>query len=582
MARVKIAIEPDKLAEFGNISLDQDTQDARVMGMLQVTPAPPITMVHAPSEANYMSLNAREAARSAGSGSEFVVLGEIVNGDSELSILLPLGCNMHIRAEKETNSCCAPRCARNPAADSDSIPAQILKSKMAREQIYRPFLELHGRRINFGIGNNIRISVIGSAAAVDVRVVLPWILSKGTVGPITPRHFFPRAEPTLRSPPIRRDPRFGESTPRINRRTSGRGTRVMVLVVRGCLALSAVTNAVRERQTDGPKGEAGGSWISAYGETERRDAHRSGDVDILGIASRDREKHGVEALGRGGRSLQGIGVVSGIMSGSRVRTRAGDDLARRSPRAVKIRATIVRQERECFLQSARPFWDDPEDRDARRSGLAAGKAVQRCSWGRTKRASSVSMAKEEHTETLGFGVVSTRTIPERCRRLLSVACVAAGWGPRFIVRGDSASADSPALATSVRRVPSPPPGGIPMGSDMARSSPSSDESPDIHEKKMSAWSRSRSQPQTCGRRGYTCSWIRNAHAGDRMSATKPQKGCAWDSKVTSETYRAMSSRTLLISICPATTIRESSREVVKEGIRWQAEALQNVAEPGVF
>ncbi|KAJ7459249.1 hypothetical protein FB451DRAFT_1272310 [Mycena latifolia] len=188
MARVDLAIEPADITDFFDIFLGQDLPDKKVMGMVQFSgfsPATPAMMSNLTPQRKEMWCEARATLNTDVTRSQFIGLVEMGNGDSGMSITLPMviqrpamqmvekaepfqqisaitgqsksmpfsveACmefiNMHIRADKENQLLLRTemrpadiQAIRDAAANSNNLPARILREKMARENIYRPLV----------------------------------------------------------------------------------------------------------------------------------------------------------------------------------------------------------------------------------------------------------------------------------------------------------------------------------------------------------------------------------------------------------------------------------------------------------
>ncbi|KAJ7491661.1 hypothetical protein B0H11DRAFT_2007374 [Mycena galericulata] len=184
MARVDIAVEPANPVELVNIMLGQPVGNEEILGMVQVnafTPIPQATM-NLPPTRQKVWREAREAANKAGDHSQSVGLVEIAYADSARTITFPIvierpvmqmvqksepftgisaitgqirsrpfsldACmefmNSHIRADKNNQLLLRAQMRstdiqiiRDAAGNSATVPARILREKMAREDIYR-------------------------------------------------------------------------------------------------------------------------------------------------------------------------------------------------------------------------------------------------------------------------------------------------------------------------------------------------------------------------------------------------------------------------------------------------------------
>ncbi|KAJ6626094.1 hypothetical protein B0H10DRAFT_2000297 [Mycena sp. CBHHK59/15] len=197
MARIDIGIEPADTTDLFNIFLGQPLSEEKIKGMVQVnafTPATPAQMAELTPKRKEIWRKARESLNKGGFPGDSMGLMEFANGESEMTItvevhiqraamqLVELGAstpfemtsaitgevtklpftvetcmefmNTHIRADKKNQLLLRTemrptdiqiiRDAGMGSGDSDRVPVQILKEKMAREQIFRPLIVNNG------------------------------------------------------------------------------------------------------------------------------------------------------------------------------------------------------------------------------------------------------------------------------------------------------------------------------------------------------------------------------------------------------------------------------------------------------
>ncbi|KAJ6594919.1 hypothetical protein B0H19DRAFT_1057128 [Mycena capillaripes] len=188
MARIDLGIEPADVPEFFNIFVNEPVDTANMKGMLRVNGFTPLTPQQM-DDLTPMRMNiwrqARENADRLGFQGDYVGLMEFGNGTSQQKITCTIHIqqaamdlvresqpwvmtsaitgrvteapfnietcmefiNTHFRADKKDQLLlrCPMResdvqIIRDAAADSNTYPAQILKAKMAREDLFKPLM----------------------------------------------------------------------------------------------------------------------------------------------------------------------------------------------------------------------------------------------------------------------------------------------------------------------------------------------------------------------------------------------------------------------------------------------------------
>ncbi|KAJ7277287.1 hypothetical protein C8J57DRAFT_1126695 [Mycena rebaudengoi] len=190
MARVDIALEPANITDFGAIFFGQSPVGETVQGMVQVsgfTPGTPAMMRDLAPRRKEMWREARAQADTDGFRRDSIRLVEITNSGTDNSLTFPIHIrastlkmveqgkvlgfpstsaitgettilpfcvekcmefmNTHIRADKKNQLLLRTEMRPSDiqvicdaATNSSNLPANILMEKMAREQIYKPFL----------------------------------------------------------------------------------------------------------------------------------------------------------------------------------------------------------------------------------------------------------------------------------------------------------------------------------------------------------------------------------------------------------------------------------------------------------